>query len=55
MTGELDAQTRTMLIEVHIDNSDGFFVPGSFAYVTLHVPIESYPQIPVTATADPRH
>ena len=22
-------------------------MPGSFAYVTLHVPIESYPQIPV--------
>ncbi len=49
MTGELDAKTRTMLIEVHLDNQDNFFVPGSFAYVTLNVPIESYPQIPVTA------
>ena len=49
MTGELDQKTRTMLIEVHIDNQDGFFVPGSFAYVNLTVPVQSYPQIPVTA------
>ena len=48
MTGELDARTRTMQVEVNIDNSEGFLVPGSFAYVTLHVPIKSYPQIPVT-------
>jgi membrane fusion protein (multidrug efflux system) len=49
MTGELDAKTHTMLVEVDIDNSDQFLTPGSFAYVTLHVPVKSYPQIPVTA------
>jgi RND family efflux transporter MFP subunit len=49
MTGELEPRTRTMLIEVHLDNADGFFVPGSFAYVTLHVPIKSHIQIPVAA------
>jgi RND family efflux transporter MFP subunit len=49
MTGELDAKTRTMLIEIHLDNQDGFFVPGSFAYVSLSVAVQSYPQIPVTA------
>src|SRR5882757_6648648 len=49
ITGELDAKTRTMLIEVHLDNQDNFIVPGSFAYVTLHAKIQSYPQIPVTA------
>jgi membrane fusion protein, multidrug efflux system len=49
MTGELDAKTRTMLIEVHLDNQDNFLVPGSFAYLTLQVKIQSYPQIPVTA------
>jgi RND family efflux transporter MFP subunit len=49
MTGELDAKTRTMLIEVHIGNQDNFLVPGSFAYVTLQVKVTSYPQIPVTA------
>jgi RND family efflux transporter MFP subunit len=49
MTGELEQRTRTMLIEVHFDNADNFLVPGSFAYLTLHVPIQSHPQIPVTA------
>ena len=48
-TGELDARTHTMLVEVDIDNSDQFLTAGSFAYVTLHVPVKSYPQIPVTA------
>jgi membrane fusion protein (multidrug efflux system) len=49
MTGELDQKTRTMLIQVDLDNGDGFFIPGSFAYLTLHVPLVSQPQIPVTA------
>ena len=49
MTGELDPKTRTMLVEIHLDNQDSFFVPGSFAYVSLQVKIQSYPQIPVTA------
>jgi len=48
MTGELEPRTRTMLIEVHLDNSDGFITPGSFAYVTLHVPVKSYITIPVS-------
>jgi RND family efflux transporter MFP subunit len=48
MTGELDTRTRTMQIEVNIDNSEGFLVAGSFAYVTLHIPIKSYPQIPIS-------
>jgi membrane fusion protein, multidrug efflux system len=48
MTGELDPRTRTMQIEVNLDNSEGFLVPGSFAYVTLHIPIKSYPQIPIS-------
>jgi hypothetical protein len=49
INGELDVKSRTMLAEVHLGNSDGFLVPGGFAYVTLHVPIKQYPQIPVTA------
>jgi RND family efflux transporter MFP subunit len=49
MTGELDAKTRTMLIEIHMDNQDNFLVPGSFAYLSLYVKVQSYPQIPVTA------
>ena len=49
MTGELDQKTRTMLVQVDLDNSDSFFIPGSFAYLTLHVPLVSQPQIPATA------
>jgi membrane fusion protein (multidrug efflux system) len=47
MTGELDAKMRTMLVEVNIDNTETFLVPGSFAYVVLHVPVKTYPQVPV--------
>ena len=46
-SGVLDPRTRTLLTEVEVDNSDHFLVPGSFAYVTIHVPLESKPQIPV--------
>ena len=38
-----------MQIEVNIDNSDGFLASGSFAYVAIHIPIRSFPQIPVSA------
>src|SRR5262249_2892737 len=31
------------------DNRDHFLMPGSFAYVTLHVPVQSYPEVPVTS------
>ena len=44
---QLDPRTRTLFIELDVDNSEGFLVPGSFAYVTLHVPVPSYPEIPV--------
>lgn len=48
MTGELETRTRTMQIEINIDNTEGFLVAGSFATVRLHIPIQSYPQIPVS-------
>lgn len=44
---ELDPRTRTLFVELDVDNADHFLVPGSFAYVTLHVPIRSYPEVPV--------
>jgi membrane fusion protein, multidrug efflux system len=46
---QLDPRTRTLFVELDVDNSENFLVPGSFAYVTLHVPVASYPEIPVTA------
>jgi RND family efflux transporter MFP subunit len=47
-SGELDQRTRTLFVELEVDNSNHFLVPGSFAYVTLHVPVDSYPEIPAT-------
>jgi hypothetical protein len=49
MTGELDPKSRTMLIEVHLDNADEFFVPGSFVNLTLDVPLPPSIQIPAPA------
>ena len=46
-SGQLDPRTRTLFVELEVDNTDRFLVPGSFAYVTLHVPLESVPQVPV--------
>lgn len=47
--GTLDPRTRTLFVEIDLDNSDQFLVPGSFVYVNLHVPVKSFLQIPVTA------
>ena len=45
----LDPRTRTMFVEIDLDNSDQFLVPGSFVYVNLQLNMKSYLQIPVTA------
>ena len=47
--GTLDPRTRTLLIEMDLDNHDGFLVPGSFTYANLQVPVASFPQVPVAA------
>jgi len=47
--GALDPKTRTLYIEIDVDNSENFLVPGAFAYVRLHLPVRSYPQLPVSA------
>jgi membrane fusion protein, multidrug efflux system len=47
-SGSLDPLTRTLLVEVDVDNADYFMVPGSFAYVTLRAPVRSYVQIPIS-------
>ena len=43
----LDQRTRTLFVELDLDNHDHLLIPGSFAYVTLHVPLRSYPEVPV--------
>jgi membrane fusion protein, multidrug efflux system len=47
--GALDPKTRTLYIEIDVENGNNFLVPGAFAYVTLHLPVRSYPQLPVAA------
>ena len=47
--GALDPRTRTLYVEIDVDNRDGFLLAGSFTYVRLKVPQPSLPQIPVAA------
>jgi len=49
VSGALDPRSRTMLVEVLLDNPNDSLLSGSFAYVTLHVPEPSATQIPVGA------
>jgi RND family efflux transporter MFP subunit len=49
VAGQLDPRTRTMLVEVVLDNRERFLLGGSFAYLTLHVPVNSATQVPVGA------
>jgi RND family efflux transporter MFP subunit len=46
---ELDARTRTMLVEVDVDNRDGAVVAGSFVWVKLAVKSAPLVQIPAAA------
>ncbi len=47
--GALDPKTRTLYIELDVDNKDNVFVPGSFVYVSLHLKVPSFMQLPVSA------
>lgn len=47
--GTLDPRTRTLFVEIDVDNSDRFLVPGSFVYVNMRLPVKSFLQIPVAA------
>jgi RND family efflux transporter MFP subunit len=49
VSGELDPRTRTMLVEVMLDNSGDFLLAGSFAYMTLNIPVPRAVQVPVSA------
>jgi RND family efflux transporter MFP subunit len=49
VSGQLDPRTRTMLVEALVDNKDRFLLGGSFAYMTLHVPVTASTQVPVGA------
>jgi hypothetical protein len=48
-SGQLDARTRTLLVEVDLDNKKGEIVPGSFVSVTLVVRTPRAVEVPVEA------
>lgn len=50
--GTLDPRTRTLFMEIDIDNRAGTLVAGSFVYATLSVPVASFPQVPVAAMVE---
>jgi RND family efflux transporter MFP subunit len=45
----LDARTRTMLVEIDVDNRAAGILPGTFASVELHVATTPSPIVPVEA------
>jgi len=45
----LDPKTRTMLVEVDLDNREGLIVPGSFVQATLRIPGPELVEVPATA------
>jgi membrane fusion protein, multidrug efflux system len=49
LSHDLDPKTRTMLVEVDLDDKEGLIVPGSFVQVTLKIPVPSLVQVPVAA------
>ncbi len=49
LAGELDPKTRTLLVEIHVDNHDQKIVAGSFVQVSLRVATPPYLQLPVQA------
>lgn len=48
-SGELDLKTRTLLVELDVDNREGKILAGSFVKVSLKVQTRPYVQIPVEA------
>lgn len=47
--GILDPRTRTLYLEIDLDNRDQFLVAGSYVNVVLRVPVAARLQIPVAA------
>ena len=45
---QLDPQTRTLLTEVDVDNTDGKILPGSFVNASLQLAATPYPTVPVS-------
>lgn len=48
-SGELDPKTRTLLVEIDVDNRDGRFLAGSFVQVTLFIRSPGSVEIPAAS------
>ena len=48
-TGELDLRTRTLTVEVDLDNREGLILPGSFVRVSLSLKSPPCVQVPAEA------
>jgi membrane fusion protein, multidrug efflux system len=46
---ELDAKTRTLLTEIHVNNREGKLISGSFVRVALHLEVPPALQVPCEA------
>ncbi|HEY6009570.1 MAG TPA: efflux RND transporter periplasmic adaptor subunit [Geobacteraceae bacterium] len=46
-SGEIDLKSRTLLVELDLDNREGRFLAGGFVQVTLKLQIPIYVQVPV--------
>ncbi len=49
MSGELDPKTRTLLTELHLDNTKGLIIAGSFVKVSLSLKTPPYVEVPADA------
>ncbi len=49
VAGELDPTTRTLLVEIHVDNRDRKIVAGSFLQASLQIETPVYFELPVQA------
>lgn len=49
ISGELDVKSRTLLVELDLDNRKGELLAGGFVQVSLRLSTPSYPQVPVEA------
>lgn len=48
-SGELDPKSRTLLVEIDVQNRGDFFIGGSFAYVSVHLKVPPTPEVPLNA------
>ncbi len=46
---QLNARTRTLILEFDVDNSQGVFVPGSFVQISLVLRTPPYVEVPIEA------